>query len=168
MGGRATRYQRYRRLSCHTPVTQHASLLLRVRFLLSRPCRVGPRWLNSCTLVCPRLLALPRHQLFRFSRDWAAGRVRAGSAAGETNERVACMFRGVGEILWEKVGLASLMRQRWLSSGVWERDGCFACIWAVCSPRSGVIHHRRLQDSPKTARSTFGNQQARSNFFVYF
>lgn len=49
------------------------------------------------------MLALPRHQLFRLFRDWAAGRVGSGAAAGETNERVACMFRGVGEIMWKEV-----------------------------------------------------------------
>ncbi|CAM9191667.1 unnamed protein product [Ectocarpus sp. 4 AP-2014] len=61
------------------------------------------KWLSSRTAVCPRLLALPRHHLFRLFRDWAAGRVGSGAAAGETNERAACMFRGIGEILWKEV-----------------------------------------------------------------
>eukprot|EP00752_Nemacystus_decipiens_P006721 g6044.t1 len=61
------------------------------------------RWLSSCIAVCPRLLALPRHQLFRLFRDWAAGRVASGAAAGETNERVAYMFRGAGEIIWKEI-----------------------------------------------------------------
>lgn len=70
--------------------------------ILVHVCR--HRWLSSCTAVCPRLLALPRHQLFRLFRDWAAERVGSGDAAGETNERVGCMFRGVGEIIWKEVG----------------------------------------------------------------
>ncbi|CAM9120215.1 unnamed protein product, partial [Ectocarpus sp. 13 AM-2016] len=65
--------------------------------------RHNHRWLSSRTAVCPRLLALPRHHLFRLFRDWAAGRVGSGAAAGETNERAACMFRGIGEILWKEV-----------------------------------------------------------------
>lgn len=66
------------------------------------------RWLSSCTAVCPRLLALPRYQLFRLFRDWAAGRVASGEAAGETSERVAYMFRGVGEIVWKEVGWSGI------------------------------------------------------------
>ncbi|CAM9401133.1 unnamed protein product [Ectocarpus fasciculatus] len=65
--------------------------------------QIDSSWLSSRTAVCPRLLALPRHHLFRLFRDWAAGRVGSGAAAGETNERAACMFRGIGEILWKEV-----------------------------------------------------------------
>lgn len=68
------------------------------------------RWLGSMTVACPRLLALPRHQLFRLFRDWAAGRVETGEAAGKMNERAACMFRGVGEIMWKEVGPGCLER----------------------------------------------------------
>eukprot|EP00903_Cladosiphon_okamuranus_P016193 g14943.t2 len=83
------------------------------RSLLARVCKLQEdlevislamdRWLSSCTVECPRLLSLPRHQLFRLYRDWAAGRVGSGEAAGETNERVSYMFRGVGEIIWKEI-----------------------------------------------------------------
>ncbi|CAM9357254.1 unnamed protein product, partial [Choristocarpus tenellus] len=52
---------------------------------------------------CPRLQALPRYQLYRFFRDWATGHVPSGASAGEVNERMSKVFRGVGEIIWHKV-----------------------------------------------------------------
>ncbi|CAM9106957.1 unnamed protein product [Hapterophycus canaliculatus] len=67
------------------------------------------------------MLALPRHQLFRLFRDWAAGRVGSGAAAGETNERIACMFRGVGEITWKEIVSTSggtIVRTHMAAAGV--------------------------------------------------
>lgn len=90
------------------------------------------RWLSSRTAVCPRLLALPRHHLFRLFRDWAAGRIGSGAAAGETNERAACMFRGIGEIVWKEVRF-SLQGRHFFC---W-RVGCACCS---CNTREGLIH----------------------------
>lgn len=70
---------------------------------------VRRRWLLSCTAVCPRLLALPSHQAFRLFRDWATGRVMSGAAAGETNERMSCIFRGVGEVAWTKARFTAII-----------------------------------------------------------
>lgn len=53
------------------------------------------------------MLALPRHHVFRLFRAWATGGVGSGAAAGEVNERITCLFRGVGEIVWKKVGFVA-------------------------------------------------------------
>ena len=111
-----------------------------MRSLPLAACRCH-RWLSSCTAVCPRLLALPRHQLFRLFRDWAAGRVASGDAAGATNERVAYMFRGVGEIVWKEVGWSRIKTGRVCRGNIEnespsshaqdyivERQGCFSLI----------------------------------------
>ncbi|CAM9103796.1 unnamed protein product, partial [Discosporangium mesarthrocarpum] len=66
--------------------------------------RQGPaKWLQEWTASCPRLLALPRYQLFRLFREWTTGRVASGASLGALNEHIAKVFRGIAEIIWRKV-----------------------------------------------------------------
>jgi Dynein heavy chain, N-terminal region 2 len=62
------------------------------------------KWLDTKAMICPRLLSLPSHELFRLCRQWCQGSIRYGTGdTAQLNVQINTMFPGIGELVYKPI-----------------------------------------------------------------
>jgi Dynein heavy chain, N-terminal region 2 len=62
------------------------------------------KWLDTKAIICPRLLSLPGHELFRLCRQWCQGSIRYGTGdTAQLNVQINTMFPGIGELVYKPI-----------------------------------------------------------------
>jgi Dynein heavy chain, N-terminal region 2 len=62
------------------------------------------KWLDTKAMICPRLLSLPSHELFRLCRQWCQGSIQCGSGnTAQLNVQINTMFPGIGELVYRGI-----------------------------------------------------------------
>jgi Dynein heavy chain, N-terminal region 2 len=62
------------------------------------------KWLDTKAMICPRLLSLPGHELFRLCRQWCQSTIQYGTGnTAQLNVQINTMFPGIGELVYKPI-----------------------------------------------------------------